>query len=105
MLIKILKTRKNPENAGKNSRIGKKAEIRGNAENFHVCSWRMKVEFECLFVTNSLSGIYHHTALTAIINSITDILDNYDNDKKIIVKLVIDLIYVGESNPCITRKI
>ena len=25
------------ENAEKNSRIGKKTEIRGNAENFHVC--------------------------------------------------------------------
>ena len=33
------KTRKNAENAEKNYRIGKKAEIRGNAENFHVCMY------------------------------------------------------------------
>ena len=33
------KPRKNAENAEKNSRIGRKEEIRRNAENFHVCKF------------------------------------------------------------------
>ena len=33
------KKKKKKKKHGKNSRIGKKAEIRGNAENFHACWW------------------------------------------------------------------
>ena len=35
---KNVENAENAENGGKNYRIGKKAEIRGNAENFHVCN-------------------------------------------------------------------
>ena len=36
-MVEIKKKKKKKKKRGKNSRIGKKAEIRGNAENFHVC--------------------------------------------------------------------